>query len=990
MEKQINRQKSEIHITKEQEQLSINRDMNFMSTKEYVRRIVSAKDTASLGSTSWKENTNYKKKRNANIRNAKKLSPKATAYTLELRDHLKSDKRKNFDNTSTESLLMSLDHVRFTEEMFFADMILKNFDYYISLVDMWITLKERDDVQPDDDRMIKIEPMMELFSKRMDAFLNANRLTLLGSVLGAKQKATELTPEELVRWYNLVGNTRNKENREDDADTLKNCSLNAEEIDSVLNNEENENIQVVQEPLSMVSATERIQNIQQLKKTYEEIKKRRLEFEKEKYVKENTLKKMEPEEGFEAVDLDDLMEEPVQEQAQNGTAEEKADQKALDLEKLIQLKRNETEAKAVYLLAYKEAIYQRAKLRNDPKAAGYLKELKRVREDVRRIKDRHQKEELKWGGKVQMTRSVRKITKAEAINTYSDQRSYLSRNKLLKLNNNIMGKVDEALKRKEVNQDNSKSVRDLKKVLRKIETYASNTRYDVGYNKETDNLRSAIKALKEFRINNAHNQKMIELTDPLKQYFDNLTKGNLDTKNIPNHKLKDFTGQRPVEGGAHTAGWKRNGILTTFSHWSDKRDTPLFSHEPSVNDLKQRMVSNCYMVSSIASLVEMNPDYIKNMMKDNGDGTVTVRLYVAREKPAQNKPEEELTAEERQKKADKQKLSGISDLKNYDYKKEPENEEKRKEQLVVALMKADRQRTKGGQQIDLKGINESSEQLLEFFGSKVKTYSTAEKLVNDLTDRIPEFREYLESGKIGGKALEELQDLGQKVWEAVQKYSQEDSDGLDAFLNDHRKELELEEKDMEEVFVKVDKEVPRLFNSDLLSAGALWMQMIERAMASLGRTTLLNGKTTGYRSLWYGDGSNVIQAITGSKGKNEVIDDALFMKICRWKEDNIIYTTGSKNKSSSGVDSGHAYSILGGYVENGQRYVRLRNPYSQGSSSYDYGKGEETYKRNESLNFIGGSDESYGQFDMKWEDFIKDFGTVSSNNMNGFEAGGEQ
>ena len=57
------------------------------------------------------------------------------------------------------------------------------------------------------------------------------------------------------------------------------------------------------------------------------------------------------------------------------------------------------------------------------------------------------------------------------------------------------------------------------------------------------------------------------------------------------------------------------------------RDEPLFAHDPVLKDLEQGYIGNCYFIASLASLVARDPGAIKRMMKDNGDGTVTVRFY---------------------------------------------------------------------------------------------------------------------------------------------------------------------------------------------------------------------------------------------------------------------------------------------------------------------------------------------------------------------------
>ncbi len=57
-----------------------------------------------------------------------------------------------------------------------------------------------------------------------------------------------------------------------------------------------------------------------------------------------------------------------------------------------------------------------------------------------------------------------------------------------------------------------------------------------------------------------------------------------------------------------------------------KSDVPLFNHMPNIYDMKQGGIGNCYLISSLITLVHNSPDIILNCMKDNGD-TVTVRFY---------------------------------------------------------------------------------------------------------------------------------------------------------------------------------------------------------------------------------------------------------------------------------------------------------------------------------------------------------------------------
>ncbi len=57
------------------------------------------------------------------------------------------------------------------------------------------------------------------------------------------------------------------------------------------------------------------------------------------------------------------------------------------------------------------------------------------------------------------------------------------------------------------------------------------------------------------------------------------------------------------------------------------KNEPLFAHDPMLKDIHQGALGDCYFLAALASIVSKNPETIKEMMKDNGNGTVTVRFY---------------------------------------------------------------------------------------------------------------------------------------------------------------------------------------------------------------------------------------------------------------------------------------------------------------------------------------------------------------------------
>lgn len=67
--------------------------------------------------------------------------------------------------------------------------------------------------------------------------------------------------------------------------------------------------------------------------------------------------------------------------------------------------------------------------------------------------------------------------------------------------------------------------------------------------------------------------------------------------------------------------------LVRLTRWTEKKDDPLFTHEPNINDVRQGMCGDCFLIAAIASLVKKDPRSVKEMIRDNKDGTVTVRLF---------------------------------------------------------------------------------------------------------------------------------------------------------------------------------------------------------------------------------------------------------------------------------------------------------------------------------------------------------------------------
>ena len=59
----------------------------------------------------------------------------------------------------------------------------------------------------------------------------------------------------------------------------------------------------------------------------------------------------------------------------------------------------------------------------------------------------------------------------------------------------------------------------------------------------------------------------------------------------------------------------------------DLSHVPLFLHEPNIKDIAQNDLKDCVLLGELGGIAARNPQAIKNCMHDNGDGTVTVRLF---------------------------------------------------------------------------------------------------------------------------------------------------------------------------------------------------------------------------------------------------------------------------------------------------------------------------------------------------------------------------
>ena len=88
-----------------------------------------------------------------------------------------------------------------------------------------------------------------------------------------------------------------------------------------------------------------------------------------------------------------------------------------------------------------------------------------------------------------------------------------------------------------------------------------------------------------------------------------------------------------VDYGREDRPSKRNEIsrrqqkLYATAREKSMKDVPIFPHEPRMTDIKQGYSGTCYLLGVLSNIAGAHPQKIRDMIKDNGDGTATVRLY---------------------------------------------------------------------------------------------------------------------------------------------------------------------------------------------------------------------------------------------------------------------------------------------------------------------------------------------------------------------------
>ncbi|MCR5453321.1 MAG: hypothetical protein K6F00_11915 [Lachnospiraceae bacterium] len=763
-----------------------------------------ASDTAELGKKSFKSNTPYKRERNDRIQKAKNIHKNATAYTLEIHDKiakLKADRQeedaREMDEVRARNIIKRLMRINFTNEMFYGTNIRQNFSLYMSYVmdfkkyNTFVTINGPRLKDPELlDNLLVIKKVMRSFTDRMESFCQANKINLNGEAVKRGDEIKKSNRETAKAWSD---NLKEYNEKKDDHIYMPAYETVTDFKQKTFGEGEPQIIDF--EELS--SAKSRVSNINKIKFSLAVI--------------DNALATLDSQySDMKKLKSGDNVDVYKQWVSDFGLA-----------------KRQKTTYTAYLRLAYKEYKYFQArnKDKDDPAVEGLLAEAKEAWNELSIVKESYEKYEIDRFQKdntvkIRESRSVVGFTKQDALLTSNSVNLSMDAKEEVKTLNTEL-----RLKLKLILEDR-KCKKAIKNLIENLDSYYKKDLLNSTISSETDLVKDLRKSITKANTEltnspNAGSEAYLalkELVESIKTHFDKCCDGGLE---IPEDAvIQNCSDQSPAEIGQNR-GSKRTGLFLALGYNKNRKDEPLFPHEPTMYDFKQRAITNCYMCSAVMSLVEKDPSFIKKCIKDNGDGTATVRLY------------------------DKD-----------------EN------------------------------------------GNAYPTY------------------------------------------------------------------------------VRVTKTSPRIMGADIASSGALWMSVLERAMAFHGRK---DGQLKGYRSLWYGMGAQFMFTLTGKSSvflysTNTSDDHTAFENLLEQSQSKVILC-GSNSEGSNieckYVQPGHAYAVVGLRIENGQRLIKLRNPYGTGSCSYDYGKSADTLSKNGlqsgKFDYARSDDASLGTFEMKWEDFSHDF-----------------
>lgn len=234
--------------------------------------------------------------------------------------------------------------------------------------------------------------------------------------------------------------------------------------------------------------------------------------------------------------------------------------------------------------------------------------------------------------------SVYTLPETEVKHNYSDER-------MDAFQENLSCNIDADLEEAKTFMDTSPLGQEVKEVLEAIQTYAKLPLRKTKRAAQAAALSNARNKISEYlkrhpeqftedalaEANQIHTdqvdtkKKLPKIFNPTavmnryQLYFSTFCDGNLFQRDKETQLRIDATGEQDTP--------ELKQVKDGTVEYADRRADPLFAHEPSMNDIAQNRLGDCYLQAGVSSLIMSNPTAIKECMQDNGDGTVTVRFF---------------------------------------------------------------------------------------------------------------------------------------------------------------------------------------------------------------------------------------------------------------------------------------------------------------------------------------------------------------------------
>lgn len=364
--------------------------------------------------------------------------------------------------------------------------------------------------------------------------------------------------------------------------------------------------------------------------------------------------------------------------------------------------------------------------------------------------------------------------------------------------------------------------KEFEKVMKSMEEYASmdlmKTKLPSQYKKITA-LRKALNSYQD-----RGNEEETAIIERYRLYFSTFFDGTLKVPDdIPAEQKFDFADKN-----------MRLDILPSRKglRWKDVRDQPLFAREPTVEDVEQRGLGDCYLQAGLVALVAHSPEKLKKCIRDNGNGTVTVRFFQRGYNQDVDRMPEPL--KKVMKETDVKKLGDAGELMLRML--QPKLHTKEDEAAMLKHREAKAAANPGAAAAckEIEKLLPRALENLELVDHAEELKSLADRLVQNEKLKPVVAAMMAEQQKEGATIASTLNAAYDAMFDLMQDPALADAVRAD-FEEDYKNIEHPKQPELKPIYVTVSKEVPVLGEDrDAFSANNRWVQLIEKAYAMSG------------------------------------------------------------------------------------------------------------------------------------------------------------